>query len=172
MKSYSYSLAATLVAIMTLGSARADYRSTLLSYNPAAYWRLNETATVPIADQAANSGSVGAVANAFYKGTAGSTYTHPATGALAGDANAAVTFSGGYVGVPYIPSFNTKVFTLEAWLNPNDVSGTVCPLSSVNFTTYRQGWILYTSPTGWNLRLYNDTATPAINIVATNGIYA
>ena len=73
-----------------------------------------------------------------------------------------MTFSGGYVGAPYIPSFNTKVFTLEAWLNPDDVSGTVCPLSSVNFTTYRQGWILYctSSLAGWNLRLYNDTRDP------------
>jgi hypothetical protein len=147
MKTHPYFLAATLVAIITLPTARADYSTTVMGYGPAAYWRLNETATVPIADQAANSGSLGAVANAFYKGTVGLTCTHPATGALAGDANGAVTFSGGYVGVPYIPSFNTKVFTLEAWLKPNDVSGIVCPLSSVNFTTYRQGWILYTSPT-------------------------
>jgi hypothetical protein len=160
-----------LMALATVLPAQADYPSAVLSYNPAAYWRLNETATVPIADQAANSGSVGAVANGFYKGAAGA-YTHSTTGALVGDANGAATFSGGYVGVPYIPSFNTKVFTLEAWLNPDDVSGTVCPLSSVNFTTYRQGWILYTSATGWNLRLYNDTVAPAINITATNGIYA
>jgi hypothetical protein len=165
-------LATGLLALVAVLPARADYSSTVLSYKPSGYWRLNEAATVPGADQAANSGSVGAAANAFYKGTAGSTYTHPTTGALAGDANGAVTFSGGSVGVPYIPSFNTKVFTLEAWLNPNDVSGTVCPLSSVNFTTYRQGWILYTSAAGWNLRLYNDTVTPAINIIATNGIYA
>jgi hypothetical protein len=161
-----------LLALATVPPAEADYSSTVLSYQPAAYWRLNETAPVPIADQAVNLGSLGVQASGFYKGTAGGTYTHPTTGALAGDANGAVTFSGGSVGVPYIPSFNTKVFTLEAWLNPNDVSGTVCPLSSVNFTTYRQGWILYTSATGWNLRLYNDTATPAINITATNGIYA
>ena len=163
-------LATGLLALATVLPARADYPSTVLSYNPAAYWRLNETAPVPIADQAANSGSVGAVANAFYKGA---TYTHPTAGALAGDVNGAVTLSGsGYVAAPYIPSFNSKVFTVEAWLNPDAVSGTVCALSSVNFTTYRQGWILYTSAAGWNLRLYNDTATPAINIIATNGIYA
>ena len=165
-------LAAGLLALVTVLPAEADYSSTVLGYGPAAYWRLNETAPVPAADQAVNSGSAGSVADGFYKGTAGSTYTHPEAGALAGDANGAANLSGGSVGVPYIPSFNTKVFTLEAWLKPDAVSGTVCPLSSVNFTTYRQGWILYTSAGGWNLRLYNDTATPAINIIATNGIYA
>ncbi len=65
MKTYAYSLAATaLVAIMTLATARADYRSTLLSYNPSAYWRLNETTPVPV-DAAANIGTVGQPGNGY-----------------------------------------------------------------------------------------------------------
>jgi hypothetical protein len=39
-------LAASATGLLALASvlpAQADYSSTVLSYNPAAYWRLNET---------------------------------------------------------------------------------------------------------------------------------
>ena len=172
MKSYSYSLAATLVAIMTLGAARADYRSNLLTYNPAAYWRLNETATVPIADEAVNIGSLGAADNGFYIGSAGGTYTHPTTGVLSADG--AVTLAGsagsGLVRVPYSASrLNSKTFTAEGWFNPTTLAGNQAAFSFCNFTTYRQGIILYCGASfgnSWNLRLYNDTSNPIGNITA------
>jgi Concanavalin A-like lectin/glucanases superfamily/Immunoglobulin domain/Immunoglobulin I-set domain len=169
---YRHSLAATLVAIVTLTTARADYRSTLLSYNPAAYWRLNETATVPIADEAVNIGSLGAAANGFYIGTAGGTYTHPTTGVLSTDG--AVTLAGstgnGLVRVPYSASrLNSKTFTVEGWFNPTTLAGNQAAFSFCNFTTYRQGIILYCGSSfanSWNLRLYNDTVNPIGNITA------
>ena len=168
MKTYLYPLAATLVAFMTLPTARGDYSSTVLGYGPAAYWRLNETATVPMADQAANSGSAGAAANAFYKGAAGLTYTHPATGVLSADG--AVTLAGGMVRAPYSASgLNSKTFTVEGWFNPNTLNGNQAAFSFCNFTTYRQGIILYCGSSfgnSWNLRLYNDTSNPIGNITA------
>ena len=157
-----------LLALVIVLPARADYSSTVLSYNPAAYWRLNETTPVPIADQAANSGSVGAVANAFYRGTAGLTYTHPTTGVLSADG--AVTLAGGLVRAPSSPSMvNSKTFTAEGWFNPSTLAGNQAAFSFCNFTTFRQGIILYCGSSfanTWNLRLYNDTSAPIGNISA------
>lgn len=177
MRNYSFAtqpiaVAVGLLALAAVLPAVADYPSAVQAHNPAAYWRLNETAAVPIADQAINHGALGPAVNGFYKGTAGATYQHPVTGALAGDANPAAYFNGGYAALPYSPTLNTKVFTVEAWLKPDAVSGTLCPLSSVNFTANRQGWILYTSAAGWNLRVYNDLNGSSINITANNGIWA
>ena len=53
-------------ALAVTRSARADYSNTVMSMNPIMYYHLNETASVPIADQAANLGSLGAVVNGFY----------------------------------------------------------------------------------------------------------
>ena len=33
--------------LLTAGSARADYSNVVASYNPLAYWRLNETTAAP-----------------------------------------------------------------------------------------------------------------------------
>jgi hypothetical protein len=167
-------LAVSLAALAAGTTARADYSSTVLSFNPAAYWRLNETTTVPIADQAINGGSAGTTLNCFYRGTAGSTYTHPTTpGALSGSADGAVTLSGntpggvaasGYLSVPYSPSLNTSVFTAEAWLNPTDIDGTLavplhCAFACGDFAAPRAGWLIYQSGEGWNLRMYNRNST-------------
>jgi hypothetical protein len=159
-----------LLALATVLPARADYPSTVLSYHPAAYWRLNETATVPIADQAANSGSVGPVANGFYVGTAGVTYTHPTTGALAGDANGAATFAaGGYVKVPYSATFDTPVFTGEIWYKPDAAPATGTAISRADFAGARKGWVVYTIGSTWNLRIFNNVSTAsAISISSPN----
>ena len=41
-------LAVSLATLAAGATARADYSSTVLSFHPAAYWRLNETTPVPI----------------------------------------------------------------------------------------------------------------------------
>ena len=171
---------ALLCAVITCATlnptrpARADYASTVMSMNPVMYYHLNETAPVPIADQAVNSGSAGAVVNGWYIGTAGTTFNHPTTpGALAGSTDGAVTFSGntpggyaasGYMLAPYSPILNPPRFTAEAWLSPADLDGTLgspnhCAFSCGDFASPRAGWLVYQSGEGWNLRMYNRNGT-------------
>src|SRR5690242_5835682 len=46
--------------------AHADYQSTVLSFNPAGYWRLSEAAPVPgVADVITNYGSLGSAGNGY-----------------------------------------------------------------------------------------------------------
>jgi len=161
-----------LLALATVLPARADYPSTVLFYNPAAYWRLNETTPVPV-DVATNSGSLGSAANGVYLGQGGTTYLST-SGALAASSDGAVAFvgdpvfpgyggnqySGGLVEVPYSASLNTKVFSAECWVRPDD--NIINYLTVVGaFTTPtiapRHGWWLYGNTTSWNLRLYNST---------------
>jgi len=89
MKTYPYFLTATLVAILTIPIARADYSSTVMGLNPIAYYRLNETAPVP-ADTATNLGTAGLVGTAFYINTP----LHQQPGALVGSADTAVGLNG------------------------------------------------------------------------------
>ena len=68
----------------------------MLSFNPAAYWRLNETAIVPFPNVAINIGSAGADVNGNYTGTAGTTFIHPTEpGALPGSSDGAGVAAGG-----------------------------------------------------------------------------
>ena len=166
-----------LLALATVLPAQADYSSTVLSYNPAAYWRLNETTPVPIADQAVNLGSAGAAANGFYKGTAGATYDHPTPGVLSADGAATlagVSAGNGLVVAPYSSALlDHKTFTAEGWFKPTTLAGNQAAFSFCNFTTYRQGIILYCGSgfgNSWNLRLYNDTSAPIGNITAAGSM--
>ena len=155
-------------------ASAADYPAKVLSQNPVGYWRLNDNVAVPAGDAAKNLGSLGLAADGYYQGTAGSTYDHPsAPGALNGSADAAATFMGnpaggvapvGYLIAPYSPGLNPPTFTVEAWLNPTDVDGTLagplhCPLSCGDFAAPRAGWLIYQSGEGWNLRMYNQNGT-------------
>ena len=143
----------------------------MLSFNPAAYWRLNETAIVPFPNVAINIGSAGADVNGNYTGTAGTTFIHPTEpGALPGSSDGAVTLSGngytapGYMLTPYNPILNTPAFTAEGWFNPAEVDGTLagpthCAFSCGDFASPRAGWLVYQSGEGWNLRMYNRNGT-------------
>ena len=174
LKSLFVSSGTILLALTAVLPARADYSNTVMSFNPVMYYRLNETAPVPIADEAVNSGSAGAVVNGWYTGTAGVNVSHPTTpGAMAGSTDGAVTFSGnppggvaalGYLLVPYSPILNPPAFTAEAWLNPADLDGTLagpthCAFSCGDFAAPRAGWLVYQSGEGWNLRMYNRNGT-------------
>ena len=59
------SSAAVLVALSTGRIAAADYPTTIQSFNPVAYYRLNEIAAVPAANFTVNSGSLGAAGNGY-----------------------------------------------------------------------------------------------------------
>ena len=109
MKTHRYSLAATLVAIMTIPTARADYSSAVSSFNPAAYWRLNETTPAPLGDAATNRGTLGVAATGLYLGGA----THPVTGIPGAGSDTAAnipntdhSYGPMRVRVPFLPALN------------------------------------------------------------------
>jgi hypothetical protein len=175
MKPHTHCLRVGLGLLLGSGLASAaDFPAKVLSNNPVGYWQLNDNVTLPAADGAKNLGSLGAAADAYYQGTAGTTYDHPTTpGALKASADAAATFMGnapggvapaGYLIAPYAAAFNTPTFTAEAWLNPTDVDGTIAgplhvALSCGDFAAPRAGWLIYQSGEGWNLRMYNQNGT-------------
>lgn len=174
MKTHCYSLAATLVAIMAIPSARADYSSTVMGLNPVAYYRLNETTPVP-ADMAANLGTAGVNGTAFYIDDP----LHQAPGALPGSTDTAVGFNGSSqrVAASFDSSINpTGPFTAEAWLNPATAQapgGLVCALAfwtEAAGATGRTGWLIYQSDTGWNLRMYNGTDSATVVNVTGGGV--
>ena len=59
-------LAATLLlAFSGPLTVRGDYASTVLSFNPLAYWRFNETATSPALNKTTNSSSMGSILDGY-----------------------------------------------------------------------------------------------------------
>src|SRR5262245_34210536 len=96
-------LSATLLAGIASYSARADYQSTVLSQNPVAYWRLNETTPPPPPGPAVNSGTLGAVDNGVFTGSP----PKGLTGALGGS-DRAVGFNGSsqWILAPYDANIN------------------------------------------------------------------
>jgi len=136
-----------IVVLAPMLSARADYSNAVVSLKPAAYWPLNETTQPPAIYMATNSGSVGAVGNAYYNNVyhrSGTNYTLTSyfTGPTAGvtsDGNKAAFFNGGTnnndnAGFMEIPDIDHAVetpgaFTAELWVkpgggDPNDPTGT------------------------------------------------
>ncbi|HWI58704.1 MAG TPA: LamG-like jellyroll fold domain-containing protein [Bacillota bacterium] len=156
MKTFPYSLAATLIALASTSAVQADYSNTVMSLNPIAYYPLNETAPVS-ADMAANLGTAGAVGTGLYINSP----SHQAPGALAGSSDTAVSFAGTTqrMSVPFDPAITpTGPFTAEAWANPATTTpgggfGTV--MSHCNFPGTRWGWAFYQVNAGWELRMNN-----------------
>ena len=74
-------LVATGLALLTISAALGDYPSTVLSDNPQAYYRLNDSSTRTTINK--NSGSLGAAGNA----TNDVPVVHPFPGAIAGNGN-------------------------------------------------------------------------------------
>jgi len=166
MKTYPYFLAATFTAVMIVTTAKADYPSTVLSYNPSAYWRLNETTPVPPPDMATNTGIVGLSGDGYYLNGA----AHPVGGIPGGGTDTAATFSNpsgkSQLRVPFQPGLNQAgPFTAEFWAKPATTGATVCPYSSVDFPN--RGWLFYQelSAGQWSFRVYKSGA----NLTITGG---
>lgn len=155
-------------AALFAASAMADYSSTVLSYSPLGYWKLNET-NLPTADVATNTGTLGAAGNGFYASGA----VHPSTGAIVAESSdSAAKFpdvSGNRVVVPWSSQLaSASPFTVEFWANPTATnsgdSSTMCPVSHTQFGEpagagdgTRKGWLFYqTAGTGWIFRTYGD----------------
>lgn len=146
-----------LLGSLCASEGRADYQATVVSQNPLAYFRLNDT-TASAPDTATNNGSLGALANGLYSGT----LIHPVAGVLAGSTDTAASFNGGAAYIPYSANLNFQgPFTVEFWVKPaveNTGSTLTCPVGSLKISdSGRLGWIFYQSASGWNFRIGSTT---------------
>ena len=164
--------AAALLGLSALWSVGADYPTTVSSYNPVGYWRLNETTPVPAPDIAANSGSLGALAQGTYiQGV-----IHPVAGIPGAGGNSAMNLtnvnvaSGGLskLRVPWVSQLVSNApFSVEFWCKPA-YSSFACPASQVDFVlSPRIGWLFYqmnaagTDGNGWYWRIYKTDGSLA-----------
>ncbi len=137
-----------LLTVFTVRSA--DFPTTMSGLNPAAWWRLNETAASPVPNIASNWSTLGAVGNG---------YVLPlATNGVAGRVGNAVQLSGdpaSCVDVPFNATLNPNPpFSVEFWVKgaaQGDSTGN-CPLSSFAgsffFPNNRSGWLFYLNNNG------------------------
>lgn len=170
-------------------TSRADYQSTVLSFNPLAYYRLSETAPAPPANVATNYGSLGRVGTGYIVSLdPRATVTNGLPG-IVGSACRFVNVDGaggqGYqtaIDVPWRPELNPNgPFSVELWANPTRAvaSGNLqAAISSINGSQSRSGWILYqaggTGNGNWEFRIgglgsYAGTIDSAPNSVAVGG---
>ncbi len=170
-------VATSFTALAVTAARAADYESTVLSDNPKAYYRLNDsTARARIN---LNSGSLGAAGNAtndsmYYKGGELPTgVVHPFSGAIVGDPNRSEFFDfTTRTEIPWNAAFNTpntQPFTVEAWFYPaSDQTGNGQAPINNRYTSgsNRQGWTFFQrrpdatyfpgdNGLGWNFRMYN-----------------
>jgi len=154
----------TLGLAAVLSTSAADYPSTVLSYNPLAYWRLDETATAPPLNVISNSGTLGRTGDGY--AVLDVTNGEPGivgTSIRLNNPGSGIGHCGSRVDVPYNGAISRNFpFSVEFWANPNSLPGSdttgVCPLTSLNPNWYgganRSGWLFYCNNTGrWNFRL-------------------
>jgi hypothetical protein len=150
---------------MAIQGRSADYPTTVSSFSPLAYWRLNETAVAPAQNSVANSGTVGSIANGYVvldaiKGQAGIV----GNSVRFNNPGGAVAYCGSKIDVPFNPGINPGApFSVEFWAKPNDTgidSGGISdsPLSCFNQNWFgganRSGWLFYLNHAGqWQFRL-------------------
>src|SRR5258708_427148 len=171
---------AAALTFAAISAAQADYKSLVLSDNPKAYYRLNDSTTRSLINQ--NSGTLGAAGNAtndpmYFKGGSLPTgVVHPFPGAIVGDGNRSEFFDfTTRTEIPFDPAFNTpntQPFTVEAWFYPaSDQTGTGQAPINNRYTSgsNRQGWAFFQrrpdstyfpqhNGLGWNFTMYNGAA--------------
>ncbi len=151
-KQFLLPAAAAALTMLAAPAAFADYSNTVMSFNPAGYWRLNETTPVPAPNWATNLGTAGISAYGSYQGSV----IQEATGALvAQPTDTAATFSGGRVAIGFNAALNPNgPFSVECWANKTTGSGyPLGVMSSMSTTVGRQGWLLYDNGSSWTFRL-------------------
>jgi hypothetical protein len=171
-------LAAAASALLCVVGQAADYPTTVLSHNPLAYWRFDESASSPAINKVANSGSLGSIADGYIvagvgKGQPGKVGNAIRLSNPSLDAGVCNT----KVDVTYNPGLNpAPPFSVEFWANPNligaDATG-LCALSSFNPNWFgggnRSGYLFYLSNVGkWQFRLGTTSGYAGI-CTATNG---
>ncbi len=151
--------------------AQADYQSEILSENPIAYYRFNDSVATDDLDVAPNLGGLGAAARGLYSAS----IVHAVPGALAAGGNTAGRVINNGMTVPFQAGLNNQgSFTVEAWLKPLVAStpAFTCAISSVNVNSPRKGWLIYQSSDtlGFNFRTYNmNTTNTAVSISSGDG---
>src|SRR5581483_5535933 len=101
-------------ATATTSSLAVGYYATVLADAPAAYYRLAESGGSRLADSSANARS-GSYA-------AGFTPVAPAGTAIGADGAASFDGASQYATVPHAAALDPAAFTVEAWVDPTDVS--------------------------------------------------
>ena len=163
-------VASILLAMLAGWEARADYSSTILSFNPAGYWPLNETSPTPQAEVATNLGSLGALANAYYLGASNNAVNHTIAGALT-DGDQAAMFVSGASSCLAIPRTTLGLvirppFSVECWVyQTNSTSGlglVACGRNSDLASSVYSGFTLQTAASGAvTFNTYNRNGTTA-----------
>ena len=153
--------------------AQYDYPSTVLSQNPAGYWRLNETTQPAVVTNTANKGSLGASANGAYNNDP----TRALPGPFAGSVAVGLDGSSQSITTPWQAQLNTTNFSVELWVNPAEVPypGNVAYVaSSAHLATTRSGWYLaqdngatFSAGSAFVVRMfYQNGTTPSIQLAA------
>jgi hypothetical protein len=142
----------------------ATYASTVLSYQPLAYFQLNESSLPLPADVVSNAGSLGFLGNGFPFNTVSQGEPGIVSNCASfSNPSLIVGYLGSYVDIPYNSALNTSgPFTVEFWAKPNQyTTDYFCPISSIDVTengsASREGWIFYQTPGDqWMLRVGNQ----------------
>ncbi len=127
-----------LLGLLAAAPAQADYKTAILADNPAGYWRLG---MLPATSYAANLGSAGETASAAI----GFSVNLARPGALAGDTNQAMQFTGN-ANSRLVAPFNEALnpagsFSVEFWMNTALGSGSA--LAPVYSRGGNPGYIVY-----------------------------
>lgn len=161
--------AAALLTLTAMPSVGADYPTTVQSYHPVGYWRLNENTPVPVGDIATNSGSLApAGIGRYIEGV-----VHPVPGIPGSGGNSAMHLTNantqltGFskLRIPWQAALNPNgPFTVEFWARPDYPSQIGCPASSIDMIlSSRLGWLFYqmnsagSTGNGWQFRVYNTS---------------
>ncbi len=150
-----------LSVFLSASAARADYSNTVISFNPVAYWPLNEG---PHAGIASNRTTDNPNIEAYFSGGV----TPGVAGAIAAETNTAVAFDGstGWVtfSLPQVSGLAAS-FSVEGWFKPASADA-ACTCSCGTFDSRWPAWVIYYHPPfGWNLRMHKATSpAPSLNI--------
>lgn len=149
----STNVSATLVVVTPSG-----YAATVTADHPVAYWRLGEASGPTALDSWGTN-------NGTYHGL--ETFGLP--GAIGGDPNTSVDFSGdgsSLVKVPYSSDLNggrdpNGSWTVECWVRPDldaasEGAAFAVPVASVNLNQNRSGYFFLEQSDGWQFRLGNS----------------
>jgi hypothetical protein len=169
----------------TLAGASGDiqyaYATNLLGLKPVGYWPLRESSAPAPANLETNYGWLGPVGNAYYAATDAVSVAFGQPGALAGDTNTSVAFSGSaanpnsHAFVPRVsPALTIQApFTLEAWVNPASTSYGLAlgegGGTGLNGSTNLGGWQMGLGVTGGNNKFQAQYYT-GVGSLANNGV--
>ncbi|MCX4471599.1 NEW3 domain-containing protein [Micromonospora sp. NBC_01655] len=119
-------------------TGQSSYAAQVLADKPVGYWRLGEESGTS-AEDSSGTGNRGAYTDAVTLGR---------PGALTGDPDTAAELTGGHIAVPDSASVSVSgSFTLEAWVNLNDVCGQYSVVEKYDAPAYN-GYVLRVLPGG------------------------